>query len=400
MGMRHKTLKTDFEKKATPPKRRLSHVLAASLGAVFMTAAAPQEAQAAGPPFSAIVMDANTGKTLHDRDKDKRIYPASTTKMMTALLTFEALRAGRLTPDQELNVSRNAAGQPSTNLSMMTSAPSRNANGKPRRNKKGKIIYVSAQKTKKITVEDALDGLMVRSANDAAVVLGEHLGGDRAGFAALMTKKAREIGMQNTTFFNANGLHSPTQVSTAQDMAVLLQTIIRDYPEEYKRYFSTETFSYNGKTYKNSNRLLNSPSVPGVDGGKTGYVRASGSNIVVSAERDGQRVIAGVFGASSSAGRNVIAANLVNFGFYKLLENPDAVYDLNYSYPAYGTVTTTVSINVDSRLTEAEEDGIEDLHLQQLDRLRENSGEDAQAPHSRTTPNSLPSIPPPTPPPR
>ena len=169
--MRHKTLKTDFEKKATPPKRRLSHVLAASLGAVFMTAAAPQEAQAAGPPFSAIVMDANTGKTLHDRDKDKRIYPASTTKMMTALLTFEALRAGRLTPDQELNVSRNAAGQPSTNLSMMTSAPSRNANGKPRRNKKGKIIYVSAQKTKKITVEDALDGLMVRSANDAAVVL-------------------------------------------------------------------------------------------------------------------------------------------------------------------------------------------------------------------------------------
>jgi D-alanyl-D-alanine carboxypeptidase len=174
------------------------------------------------------------------------------------------LQSGRLTRGQMLRVSANAAGQPRTNLGMMSGR---------------------TQAVTRISVDDALRGLMVHSANDAAVVLGEALGDNRAGFAAMMNAKARQLGMRNSNFFNANGLGDPSQVTTARDMVTLLQAIQRDFPALYDEYFGIRSFTYRGTTWTNTNRLLGSEACPGIDGGKTGYIRAAGSNIVLSAER-------------------------------------------------------------------------------------------------------------------
>ncbi len=238
--------------------------------------------------YAAIVIDADSGIVLHEENANTRNYPASLTKMMTLYLAFEAVERGQLSINQKLKVSRRAAGQ----------APSK--------------LGLSAGST--IVLSDALDALIVRSANDVATVVAEAIGGTEIKFAQLMTKRARELGMSRTTFRNASGLPNRGQLSTARDMMILARALQRDFPQHYKR-FSQSRFSYGGRTYRNHNKLL--ASYDGADGIKTGYTRASGYNLVASARRDGRRLIGVVFGGKSGKWRNRHMTSLLNRGFKK-----------------------------------------------------------------------------------
>jgi D-alanyl-D-alanine carboxypeptidase len=256
-------------------------------GAIALVLAAPAPTRAA--PYAAIVIDAGTGQVLHARSADEPRYPASLTKIMTAYMTFEAVRDGRLSWQQALPVSRHAAGMPPSRLGLRTG--------------------------ERVQVEDALLALVTKSANDAAVVLAEAIGGTESSFARLMTKKARALGLQHTTFRNASGLPDRQQVTTARDMALLGRALVRAFPREYA-LFATASFDFRGHRLVNHNRLLGR--VEGVDGIKTGYIRASGFNLVASAERDGRRVIAAVFGGKSSRTRDSQTIELLEMGFRRL----------------------------------------------------------------------------------
>jgi D-alanyl-D-alanine carboxypeptidase len=231
-------------------------------------------------------MDAETGTVLHAANADTRNYPASLTKMMTLYMTFEALDRGRLSLHQRLPVSQRAQGM----------TPSK--------------LYLRAGRT--IRVEDAVLALVTKSANDAAVVLAEALGGEEWKFARMMTKRARELGMRRTTFRNASGLPNRHQLSTARDMATLSRALIYDYPHYY-HYFSTTRFRYNGRTYGSHNNLLEE--YRGTDGIKTGYIRASGFNLAASVVRDGRRLIAVVFGGRTARSRDRHIMALLDDGF-------------------------------------------------------------------------------------
>ncbi len=239
---------------------------------------------------SAIVVDGDTGAVLYQKRADVRRHPASLAKLMTLYLLFEALDEGRITLATKLRVSARAAGQPASKLGL----------------KRGATIGVN----------DAILALTTKSANDVATVVGEALGGEEWRFAQSMTKKARALGMRKTSFRNASGLYNRRQLTSARDMALLARAIMRDFPHYY-HYFATPSFRYRGKTYKSHNRML---SKPGVDGLKTGYIRASGFNIVASAMRDGRRVIAVVLGSGSPTRRNREAAALLDRGFSRARE--------------------------------------------------------------------------------
>ncbi len=319
---------------------RRQRAVATAMAATMAAVAVPEAASATprGPTPASIVYDVGSRNVMFEFNSNTRIFPASTTKLMTAYLTFEAMESGRLSSDQMLSVSRNAAGQPRTNLGMMSSRSERYVIRYRTRNGRRVPVYgtrtISNQVVSRISVDDAVRGLMVHSANDAAVVLGETLGGDRAGFARQMNAKARELGMTNSNFFNANGLGDDSQVTSARDMVILLEAIQRDFPAYYARYLGIPSFTYRGTTWTNTNRLLNSAECPGIDGGKTGYIRAAGSNIVLSAERGGHRIIVGVFGRASSAARNDLACNMVNYAFYRLFSDPaTGPYDVDRDYP-------------------------------------------------------------------
>lgn len=236
--------------------------------------------------YASIVIDAETGQILSQSSPDKTLYPASLTKVMTLLLTFEALENGSLTLRDRVPISQRAANM----------SPS----------KIGLPVGTS------IRVEDAIYALVTKSANDIAVALAEKVGGSESRFATQMTRKAREIGMTNTRFVNASGWHDPSQVSSARDMARLAQYVIYRYPQYY-HYFSTRNFTYQGKNYHNHNRLMSE--YPGMDGLKTGYVAASGFNLVASAKRGNKRLIGVVFGGRSASSRNAHMAELLNKGF-------------------------------------------------------------------------------------
>ncbi|MBL4720141.1 MAG: D-alanyl-D-alanine carboxypeptidase [Alphaproteobacteria bacterium] len=238
--------------------------------------------------YAAIVIDANNGAVLHAVNPDKRRYPASLTKIMTLYMVFEAHKRGDLTLDQRLRVSRRAAGMAPTNLRL----------------KAGTYI----------TVKSVIFSLITKSANDAAVIVAEAIGKTEIKFAEMMTKKARQMGMRKTTFRNASGLPNRRQRTTARDMATLAVRLITDFPKRY-RYFSTQKFKFRGKTLKNHNNLLRT--YRGVDGVKTGYIRASGFNLVASAERDGHRLIGVVFGGRSAKTRDKEMARLLDKGFKK-----------------------------------------------------------------------------------
>ena len=248
-----------------------------------------EEAQAR---YASIVIDAETGEVLRSRSADVRRYPASLTKMMTLYLLFEAIEDGKLSLDSKLKVSKRAAGQSPSKLGLRAGST--------------------------IRAEDAIKSLIVKSANDIAVVVAEALGGTEIEFARIMTRKAQELGMSRTTFRNASGLPNRKQRSTARDMSRLAQALMRDFPDRY-HYFDDQRFSYKGRVHRTPNKLL--ARYRGMDGIKTGYIRASGFNLVASAERDGRRVIAVVFGGKTPNSRNAHMANLLDLGFTRIAEN-------------------------------------------------------------------------------
>ena len=247
-------------------------------------------AVAAAPPaaarYASIVVEAGTGRVLHAANADTKKYPASLTKIMTLFMTFEALRAGKLRMGQKLPVSRVAQGRSPSKLGL----------------RRGETI----------TVRDAIPALVTKSANDVATVLAEAMGGTERKFAVLMTKRARKLGMRNTTFKNASGLPNRRQLSTARDMSILARALLKRFPKEY-REFSRRSWKWRGRNYRNHNRLL--ASYAGLDGIKTGYIRASGYNLVASAERGNRRLIAVVFGGKSAKRRNRHIARLLDKGF-------------------------------------------------------------------------------------
>lgn len=239
--------------------------------------------------YADLVMDAKTGRILHAKDPDELRYPASLTKMMTLYLTFQGLKSGRLHLNDLLPVSQIASNQEPSRLGL-----------RPGR---------------QIRVEDALLGLAVKSANDATVVLAEAMGGSIEGFGIMMTNKARELGMKRSVFRNPSGLPNPEQVTTARDMAILGYALINHFPEFYP-YFSRDKFSYAGVTHRNHNRLMSR--YPGMDGIKTGYIRASGFNLVASTVRGSTRLIAVVFGGRSALSRDNKMAALLDQSFAQL----------------------------------------------------------------------------------
>jgi D-alanyl-D-alanine carboxypeptidase len=234
------------------------------------------------PPYAAIVVDHNSGQVLHDEHADEPRRPASLTKIMTLYLLFEQLEAGRLRLDTPLPVSSFAAQQNPTKLGLR------------------------ADQT--LPVEDAIKGLVTKSANDAAVVVSEALAGSEAAFAQLMTQKARALGMTNTVYINASGLPAEEQLTTARDQALLGRAIQDRFPEYY-RYFSTLSFRYRGKEMRNHNALLGQ--VAGVDGIKTGFTEASGYNLTVSVRRDDKHLVAVVLGGTSNAKRDARMRELI-----------------------------------------------------------------------------------------
>jgi len=238
--------------------------------------------------YASLVMDAGTGHVLHAVNPDTRNYPASLTKMMTLYIVFKALEEGNLTLNQHLTASARAARQPASRLGL----------------KKGQTL----------TVEQAILAIVTKSANDVATMIAENLAGSERKFALRMTSQARKIGMSRTIFRNASGLPNRGQQSTARDMAVLARRLLLDFPKYYG-YFSTTAFTYDGIKHKNHNKLLTT--YDGTDGIKTGYIRASGFNLVASASRHGQRIIGVIFGGRSPRARNRRMASLLDMGFRK-----------------------------------------------------------------------------------
>ena len=234
------------------------------------------------PAYAAMVVDANTGRTLHaDHENDLR-HPASITKVMTLYMLFEQLERGKLSLDSRISISAHAASQSPSKLGLRPGSS--------------------------IEVESAIKAVVTKSANDIAVAIAEAVGGDEDTFAELMTKKAHALGMSRTVYRNASGLPNSEQVTTARDLTVLGRSIQERFPRYY-RYFSTHTFNYAGSSMRNHNHLLGR--VEGMDGIKTGYTRASGFNLLTSVRRDGRHIVSVVLGGRSGAVRDRIMANLI-----------------------------------------------------------------------------------------
>ena len=254
------------------------HVLAALLALGLAISPA-----LAGP---ALLFDANAGTVIYAEDVDQVWHPASLTKLMTSYLAFKALKDGKIKPDQELTVDEAAAKMP----------PS-------------KLGYKPGEK---ITADLALKAMVVKSANDMAVLLAESIGGSESSFADMMNEEAKRLGMKNTHYANASGLPNDAQVSSARDLAILTQAIIKDFPEQ-AYLFSTVSVKVGAHDLENHNTLLKT--YDGADGMKTGFICDSGYNIVASATRDGHRLVAVVLGEDSASSRNVRATAMLDYGF-------------------------------------------------------------------------------------
>lgn len=231
---------------------------------------------------AAMVLDANTGKILYARSADAKRYPASLTKMMTLYMVFDEIKAGRLTFKTPIKMTPTAAMRPPSKLGL----------------KPGQTIVL----------KDAVRALVTKSANDVAAAVAEHIAGSEAAFARRMTRRARSLGMTSTTFKNASGLTADGQLSTARDMITLALRLQDDYPQHFY-LFSTPSFKYGRKTYRNHNTLLRS--MRGVNGIKTGYTRASGFNLVTSMRQGRKHVVAAVFGGKTARARNARMRSLL-----------------------------------------------------------------------------------------
>jgi D-alanyl-D-alanine carboxypeptidase len=244
-------------------------------------------------PQAALVVDATTNTVLFAHNAQQHRHPASLTKIMTLYLMFDAIKQKQLTLQQPLKVSKRAAARPPSKLGLRAGST--------------------------ITVEQVILALVTRSANDAATVIAETLGKTESHFGHIMTKTARRLGMQKTTFRNASGLPDSRQITTAWDMYLLASALQKDFPEFY-HYFSKSSFRFGKKIYKNHNHLL--ATYAGTDGIKTGYIRASGFNLVSSVKRDGKHLIGVVFGGSTAKRRDAHMQAILDQGFTQLAANP------------------------------------------------------------------------------
>ncbi len=236
-------------------------------------------------------MEAYSGNALYSLDAHAKRYPASLTKVMTLHLVFDAIDQGKISWDSKLKVSQNAANKPPSKVGLKAGSS--------------------------IKLKDAVKIMVVKSANDVACVIAENLAGSEAAFARRMNNKAKTIGMYNTNFTNASGLPDTRQVTTAYDMAQLGRSIILRHPDKYY-LFSTKEFTYAGRTFKNTNKLLGK--YPGMDGMKTGYIRASGFNLLTSAKRNGARIIVVFIGGETSQSRNNMVTKYLDDGFDKIFK--------------------------------------------------------------------------------
>jgi D-alanyl-D-alanine carboxypeptidase/D-alanyl-D-alanine carboxypeptidase (penicillin-binding protein 5/6) len=236
--------------------------------------------------YGAVVVDASNGKVVNSVNPDQPTYPASLTKMMTLYLTFQALHEGKLHIDQQMPVSAWAANKAPTKLGL----------------RRGQII----------SVRDCILGMVTKSANDAATVMAEGLGGSESHFAEMMTAQARLLGMDNTHFNNASGLPDAGQLTTARDMVKLAMALYRDFPAD-AHYFSTREFVFRGRLVRGHNHLMDR--YPGMDGLKTGFTDASGFNLASTAVRDGHRLFGVVLGGHTAASRDDLMARLLDDSF-------------------------------------------------------------------------------------
>src|SRR6478672_1337548 len=255
-----------------------------------------------------LLIEASTGKVLHAENATYPWYPASVTKLMTAYTTLRAVKEGRISFNTLLTVSRNAAAQQPTKMGF----------------KEGTTV----------TVDNALKMLMVKSANDIAVAIAEGVGGSIAGFADLMNANARRLGMSQSNFVNPNGLPAENHISSARDLGILARALIREFPE-YDSYWHISSIRYGNRVMRNYNSLIDR--YPGADGMKTGFICASGYNVVASATRNGRRLIAIVLGAWSGAVRAQKAAQLLERGFNSA--------GLSWLTPSLGTVDALAPID-------------------------------------------------------
>src|ERR1700681_3664397 len=255
-----------------------------------------------------LVVEADTGKVLQADNATYPWYPASVTKLMTAYTTLKAVKEGRLTLDTLLTVSPVAASQSPSKMGFRPGT--------------------------QVTVDNALKMMLVKSANDMAVVLAEGVGGSIDGFSALMNENAQKLGMTQTSYVNPNGLPADGQITSARDLAILARAIIRDLPE-YEYFVHIPSIRFGRRVTNNFNKLIGR--YPGADGFKTGFICASGYNLVGSATRNGKRLIAVVLGASSGQMRAVRAAQLLERGF--------ANTGLTWLRPSLGTVDNLAPID-------------------------------------------------------
>src|SRR4051794_36457430 len=255
-----------------------------------------------------LVVEADTGKVLQAENATYPWYPASVTKMMTAYVTLKAVKDGRISLDTMLTVSPVAASQ----------APSK----------------MGFRPGTQVTIDNALKMMLVKSANDMAVVLAEGIGGSMDGFSGMMNQAAQRLGMTQTSYVNPNGLPADGQITSARDLAILARAIIRDVPE-YEYFVHIPSIRFGRRVTQNFNKLIGR--YPGADGFKTGFICASGYNLVASATRDGKRLIAVVLGSSSGTMRAVRAAQLLDRGF--------ANNGLSWLRPSLGTVDNLVPID-------------------------------------------------------
>ena len=279
------------------------------IGGIFLFSALclvlPAQAMASAPPYSALVMEVESDRVLYAQDPDELRHPASLTKMMTLYLLFEAVSRGQLGLQDTMTASAFAVSKPPSRLGL----------------KPGDTI----------TVEEGILGLVTQSANDAATVIAETLGGSEAMFADMMTQKARQLGMNSTVFRNAQGLPDPDQWTTARDMYKLGKALIKDFPQFYP-YFATESFWFRDRSFHNHNHLLGK--CEGVDGIKTGFINSSGFNLVASSKRNGVRLVGVVFGGPSHRQRDDHMQEILDDGFAQLEGNEPSVHMASFNIPA------------------------------------------------------------------
>ncbi|SMF95746.1 D-alanyl-D-alanine carboxypeptidase [Methylomagnum ishizawai] len=262
-------------------------------------------AAALAGPYAALVADIDTEQVLYEHNADELRHPASLTKMMTLYLVFEALSQGRLFSDTLFRASRFAVLRPPSRLGL----------------KVGDTL----------SVEEGILGLVTRSANDAASTIAEGMAGSETAFAAAMTDKARQLGMSRTVYRNASGLPDPNQVTTAWDMFRLGKALNKRFPQYYT-YFSTPVFYYQGHGFQNHNHLMET--YAGMDGIKTGFINASGFNLVASAQRNGHRLIGVVFGGPSARRRDALMRELLDDGFAQLEGADPRLHVVEFDRPA------------------------------------------------------------------